>query len=177
MCITIAFWTTKSNTIENLHSPKLNSYWTLKQMEMANDRHAYLIIAHTNWAQLQVLVSLLDDKRNDIYVHIDKKSNVSDLRLEAQFSKLALVERHDVRWGDVSQIKAELALFSAAVSGGVKWDMPITTCLAESTCPFTARIISTAFLRAIKDKSLSDSDGKTGALKTVSTATTFSCHT
>lgn len=89
-------------------------------MEMANDRHAYLIIAHTNWAQLQILVSLLDDKRNDIYVHIDKKSNVSDLRLVAQFSKLAFVERHDVRWGDVSQIKAELALFSAAVSGGGK---------------------------------------------------------
>lgn len=85
---------------------------------MASQRHAYLIIAHTNWEQLQKLVSLLDDKRNDIYVHIDKKSNTSKLRLNTQFSKLVFVERHNVRWGDVSQIKAEMALFSAAVSGG-----------------------------------------------------------
>lgn len=85
---------------------------------MASQRHAYLIIAHTNWEQLQKLVSLLDDKRNDIYVHIDKKSNTSNLRLNTQFSKLVFVERHNVRWGDVSQIKAEMALFSAAVSGG-----------------------------------------------------------
>lgn len=145
---------------------------------MANYRHAYLIIAHTNWKQLQKLVSLLDDKRNDIYVHIDKKSDISELRLTARFSKLVFVERLDVRWGDVSQIKAEMALFSAAVSGGGKKQaMPIIICLAASTCPFTTRIISTVSSSGIKDLNLSDSDGKTGTLKTAFTATIFLYHT
>lgn len=31
------------------------------------DKHAYLIIAHSNLEQLQQLLLLLDDPRNDIY--------------------------------------------------------------------------------------------------------------
>lgn len=38
------------------------------------DRHAYCIMAHKNWTQLQMLVSILDDPRNDIFLHIDKKA-------------------------------------------------------------------------------------------------------
>jgi len=37
-------------------------------------KHAYMIIAHTNFEQLQTLLDLLDDERNDIYLHIDKKA-------------------------------------------------------------------------------------------------------
>lgn len=40
---------------------------------MTNHRHAYLIMAHNEWSLLNVLLSLLDDDRNDIYLHIDKK--------------------------------------------------------------------------------------------------------
>lgn len=29
-------------------------------------RHAYLIMAHNNFSQLKILLSLLDDERNDI---------------------------------------------------------------------------------------------------------------
>ena len=43
-------------------------------MEFSNKKHAYLIIAHNNWKQLSLLLSVLDDERNDIYIHIDKKS-------------------------------------------------------------------------------------------------------
>lgn len=39
-------------------------------------KHAYLIIAHDNWKILEKLLILLDDKRNDIYLHIDRKSNL-----------------------------------------------------------------------------------------------------
>ena len=44
------------------------------------ERHAYLIMAHGNHTQLSKLVSALDDERNDIYIHIDKKTRniVSD---------------------------------------------------------------------------------------------------
>ena len=36
-------------------------------------KHAYMIIAHNEFDLLEILVRLLDDPRNDIYVHIDAK--------------------------------------------------------------------------------------------------------
>ena len=36
-------------------------------------KHAYLIMAHNQWAILAKLIRLLDDENNDIYLHIDKK--------------------------------------------------------------------------------------------------------
>ena len=37
-------------------------------------RHAYLILAHKNFGQLRKLLALLDDPRNDIFVHVDRKA-------------------------------------------------------------------------------------------------------
>lgn len=53
--------------------------------QLQSIKHAYLIIAHTNWAQLQKLISVLDDIRNDIYIHVDLKSRES---FERYFNKL-----------------------------------------------------------------------------------------
>lgn len=39
----------------------------------AMEKHAFLIIAHTDWSLLKTLVSLLDYELNDIYIHIDAK--------------------------------------------------------------------------------------------------------
>ena len=39
-------------------------------------RHAYLILAHTNFGQLRKLLELLDDPRNDIFVHVDGKADL-----------------------------------------------------------------------------------------------------
>lgn len=36
-------------------------------------KHAYLIIAHTEFKLLENLISILDNPNNDIFVHIDKK--------------------------------------------------------------------------------------------------------
>lgn len=36
-------------------------------------RHAYLIIAHNEFEVLKLLIECLDDSRNDIYIHFDKK--------------------------------------------------------------------------------------------------------
>ena len=33
-------------------------------------KHAFLIIAHNEYPVLEVLLSMLDDERNDIYLHI-----------------------------------------------------------------------------------------------------------
>lgn len=41
---------------------------------MVDDKHAYCIMAHANWKQLQMIIDDIDDERNDIYLHIDAKS-------------------------------------------------------------------------------------------------------
>lgn len=81
-------------------------------------KFAYLILAHHNFSQLQLLLDLLDDKRNDIYVHIDKKIKETVV-LNTVKSKLYCVEdRVNVAWGDISQIKAEYKLFRMAFNNG-----------------------------------------------------------
>ncbi len=85
----------------------------------ANNKHAYLIIAHGNPYVLEKLILLLDDERNDIFIHIDKKIKEFDFayfQKVPQKSKLIFTKRIDVYWGHVSQIHAELLLFKMAVS-------------------------------------------------------------
>lgn len=81
-------------------------------------KHAYLILAHNEFGLLQILVSCLDDPRNDIYVHIDRKVKALP-RLSVRKSTLYMLEnRVDVRWGDLSVVEAEYALFEAAAAKG-----------------------------------------------------------
>lgn len=77
-------------------------------------KHAYLIIAHHEFSVLQCLVHTLDDGRNDIYIHFDKKiKNIP--AIQANQSKLYIVKKRiNVRWGHVSQIEAEYAMMEAA---------------------------------------------------------------
>ena len=71
-------------------------------------KHAFLIIAHSQYNILQVLVELLDHPQTDIFILIDKKSTMPD-NICCKKSKLFLLkDRIDIRWGDISQIKAEL---------------------------------------------------------------------
>lgn len=80
--------------------------------------HAWLIIAHNEWKILQCLLSMLDAKGCDFYVHIDSK--VRDLPLlNVEKGRLFMLkDRVDVRWGSFSQIRCELALFQAASAQG-----------------------------------------------------------
>lgn len=81
-------------------------------------KHAYLIIAHNNWNVLKKLLILLDDKRNDIYLHIDRKSDLIDFSNCIHDAKLSIFHDIDVRWGDISQIQVELFLFKIAFRKG-----------------------------------------------------------
>ena len=81
---------------------------------MVDDKHAYLIIAHNQFNILQCLLSSVDDVRNDIYLHIDKKVKKVPA-LQVNYSNLYVIDdRIDVCWGDYSQIEAEMALFKSA---------------------------------------------------------------
>lgn len=81
-------------------------------------KHAYLILAHHEFGLLQTLISCLDDARNDIYVHIDKK--VKSLpELHATLARLKMLDRRvDIRWADYSMVEAEFALFETAQKNG-----------------------------------------------------------
>lgn len=86
--------------------------------EIETMKHAYLILAHNEFGLLQRLVSEIDDSRNDIFIHIDRK--VTELpEISAEMSELIFVEdRIDVRWGDWSVVEAEYSLFKEAVGHG-----------------------------------------------------------
>lgn len=82
-------------------------------------KHAYLIIAHNEPEILQLLLSSLDDERNDIYVHIDRKASFSASILQTSKSHLYVLPIHiDARWGDFSLVKIELTLFKEAYTNG-----------------------------------------------------------
>lgn len=88
-------------------------------------KHAYLIIAHNNSFLLRFLLSLIDDFRNDIYLHIDKKSEDmyrEFLSYNLMYSNLfVLRDRIDVRWGHISQIEAEYLLLKRCLKSGCNY--------------------------------------------------------
>lgn len=83
-------------------------------------KHAYLILAHKNFSQLRKLIELLDDPRNDIFVHVDAKAkdfNLKDFDGVTKKSGLTfLPDRLSVNWGGVSIMRAEIALLKKATS-------------------------------------------------------------
>lgn len=80
------------------------------------NRHAYLILVHTNPCQIRNLLKCLDNQYNDIYVHIDGNSAIMPSDLEGVCSKspVTFVPSVSVRWGGVSILRAELNLLSVA---------------------------------------------------------------
>lgn len=81
-------------------------------------KNAFLILAHNEFTILRLLVSKLDDPRNDIFIHFDKKVE-SVPHLSTQFAGLTVLDtRVDVRWGAPSMVEAEYSLFSKAIADG-----------------------------------------------------------
>lgn len=83
-------------------------------------KHAYLIMTHADEYLLKVLISMLDDKRNDIYLHVDSKwETFSPSSLSTQEAGLFILpNRLDGRWGDISLMHIEYALYREAYTRG-----------------------------------------------------------
>ena len=98
-------------------------------------RHAYLIIAHSNWNQLEMLLRLLDSEDSDIYIHIDKKARdvpADRLALSIRYSHIEIYQIFKVYWGSYEMVQTELLLFEEAHKKGYDYyhllsatDMPI----------------------------------------------------
>lgn len=95
-------------------------------------KHAYLIMAHGNFEQLQFLVHLLDCGQNDIFIHIDKKTEICDLSLKTKYSAVTIFQKYKIYWGTYSQVECELFLLRQAIQGSYDYyhllsgaDMPL----------------------------------------------------
>ncbi len=81
-----------------------------------NQKHAYLIMAHNQFDLLKILISDIDDERNDIFLHIDSKS-VCDRKTFSKWvkrSKLFLINPISIDWGGFSQIECIIKLLEQA---------------------------------------------------------------
>ncbi len=82
-------------------------------------KHAYLLMAHQDLYTLEKLLRLLDYPGNDIFLHIDIKSEelceeiVREIPL--RFAGLYFISRMNVQWGGYSMIICELNLLREAI--------------------------------------------------------------
>ena len=80
-------------------------------------RHAYLIMAHKEFHMLKKLLTELDDERNDIYLHIDKKTQYVDENMISSWihhAGIFFVPRIKIFWGTLSLVKCEISLLEEA---------------------------------------------------------------
>ena len=86
-----------------------------------NDKHAFLIIAHNQFDILEKLIIMLDDDRNDIFLHIDKRVehfNKNRFSALVKHSELHFTKRIAVYWGHSSQVDCELLLLGECLKHG-----------------------------------------------------------
>lgn len=85
------------------------------------EKHAFLIMAHGHISILNKLLTMLDDPRNDIFLHIDRHWRDFDFEAcKRLVSKAGLVftPRIKVFWGHSSQIDCELLLLGECLKQG-----------------------------------------------------------
>ena len=103
---------------------------------MKDNKHAYIFMIYNNLNVVKQSLELIDDYRNDIYIHIDKKSScLKELKLITdglKKSNVYYIKRMDVRWGDYSQVECEISLFKEATK---KYNYAYYHLLSESDMP------------------------------------------
>ena len=123
-------------------------------------KHAYLIMAHTQPELLKKLLKMLDNERNDIYLHIDSKAKdypLDEIAAVLQKSKCIFTERTDVKWGSYSQIHCEMVLLKEVV----KTEHAYYHLLSGMDLPIKSQEQIFAFFEKYKGLEFVDEDGAT----------------
>ena len=85
-------------------------------------KHAFLITAYNEPEILKHELKMLDHAKVDIFIHIDKKADLSAfdfLQNICQKSHVYVVDKNiDVYWGGYSQIASEMILYNEAFRRG-----------------------------------------------------------
>ena len=88
-------------------------------------KHAYLLIVHKDPVQVRKLLRTLDDERNLIVVHCDKKMDADDVDAISsavmRHAELEVFQEFDVLWGGYTLVEAELALLRRALGRGCSY--------------------------------------------------------
>ena len=83
---------------------------------------AYLIAAHTDPEHLKRLVSALHSDA-DYYIHVDAKSDIRPFKELVAFPYVHFIrKRIDVEWGNLSEVKYQMALVKACLDSGINYD-------------------------------------------------------
>lgn len=84
------------------------------------DRHACYILAHNEPEVFSRLISALDNVRNDIYVHIDKRGDIRPFqKAKCKQSRLFFLQnRLRCNWASIGIVKAMFLLFKTAQATG-----------------------------------------------------------
>src|SRR5882762_2525786 len=78
---------------------------------------AYLILGHNTPNHLGRLVRALDSPNAKIFIHIDRKSDISPFREKLTQNSVAFLEdRVNVHWGDFSDVEATIRLMKEALN-------------------------------------------------------------
>lgn len=78
-------------------------------------------MAHNDFDILYEILKALDHERNDIFIHVDKKTKdfpEEKLKSAVERGKLYFIPRINVAWGGYSQIECEMNLMEYAVKEG-----------------------------------------------------------
>ena len=83
-------------------------------------RHAYLILVHEDTLVLRRLLALIDDEKNDIFIHRDKNSKnmrIQNVLKYVKKSRMNISKKYRVHWGTNSIALATLELLKKASKG------------------------------------------------------------
>ena len=84
---------------------------------------AYIILCHKNAKQINMMIDALNDKENTFFIHLDKKSNIENLiKMGSNIHILPEDKRIDIKWGNISMIKATKNLLQAVFNSKEKYD-------------------------------------------------------
>ena len=83
-------------------------------------KQAFLIIAHNNFEQLKILLSLLDNNKFSFFIHIDKKCKIdlNEIKNYCTKSDVHVYSEYDIRWATFSQTICEIYLLEKALETG-----------------------------------------------------------
>lgn len=85
------------------------------------NKHAYLIMAHNQFDILKKQLLMLDDERNDFFIHIDAKSkdfDREDIASCIKKGRIHFTKQISVMWGGSSQVDCEMLLLKKCVRCG-----------------------------------------------------------
>ncbi len=77
----------------------------------------YLILAYNDPFNLSKLVERIND-RADIFIHIDKKSDISDFLFLEKDNVILVEDRYSINWGGFNMVTATRKLITSALNSG-----------------------------------------------------------